>query len=93
MISPPRWVRLTGAEAGEYTCTATNAAGSASARAVLVVQRAPRIVEVTPRPRDGGGLVMVEAGRRLALSCSASGDPLPAVSWERLGGGAASTLL
>ncbi len=89
-----RFARLTGTESGEYTCSASNAAGRAKAVARLTVQRSAEIVSVLPSPDQ---LAVVERGGRLALTCVARGDPMPRVEWEIVAsggrGGAASTQL
>merc|ERR1712136_540495 len=73
--------RVDGSEAGDYKCTATNDGGTATAMANLVVQERPSI---TFNSRTGS--MVVNAGEELRIVCTASGDPTPMVSWERLQG-------
>ncbi|KAH6928080.1 hypothetical protein HPB50_011607 [Hyalomma asiaticum] len=62
--------------AGNYTCTAENNYGTDANSATLVVEAVPQwIVE----PKD----VSVTAGQALGIECSASGFPVPNVSWRR----------
>ncbi|XP_037089475.1 basement membrane-specific heparan sulfate proteoglycan core protein-like [Pollicipes pollicipes] len=79
-----RFLRVTGEEDGQYVCTATNAAGSARALAILDVMSPPVIRLEQPT------LYRVSEGQRVQLRCSASGDPTPSVTWE--GGGVRSGL-
>lgn len=59
---------------GEYTCTARNDAGSASASAVIKVRAIPEIT-ITPN-----AYVQVSSGEPLNIECRASGYPEPVVS-------------
>ncbi|KAJ8737311.1 hypothetical protein PYW07_000582 [Mythimna separata] len=59
---------------GEYTCTARNNAGSASASAIIKVRSIPEIT-ITPSP-----YVQVNTGDPLNIECRASGYPEPQVS-------------
>lgn len=77
-----RFNRVTGAEQGQYVCTAENEAGTIRGEATLTIQSVP-IVTVNPTA-PGGGPVRVKAGQRLRLECRAQGDPAPTVSWRRL---------
>nr|XP_033326633.1 Down syndrome cell adhesion molecule-like protein Dscam2 isoform X3 [Megalopta genalis] len=65
--------------AGEYKCTATNAAGSTSHTSVLSVNVPPRwILEPTDKPFAQGSDARVE--------CKADGFPKPQVTWKRATG-------
>lgn len=57
---------------GEYTCTATNVAGTASASAVLKVRSPPEIAVQS--------YVTVVRGDPINVECRASGYPEPMVS-------------
>ncbi|KAJ8737484.1 hypothetical protein PYW08_000079 [Mythimna loreyi] len=59
---------------GEYTCTARNTAGSASASAIIKVRAIPEI-SITPN-----SYVQVASGDPLNIECRASGYPEPLVS-------------
>ncbi|XP_076390027.1 Down syndrome cell adhesion molecule 1 isoform X4 [Megachile rotundata] len=65
--------------AGEYSCTATNAAGSATHTSVLSVNVPPRwILEPTDKAFAQGSDARVE--------CKADGFPKPQVTWKRAAG-------
>ncbi|XP_047494788.1 Down syndrome cell adhesion molecule-like protein Dscam2 [Penaeus chinensis] len=67
---------IRGRHAGEYTCTASNAAASSSVTATMHVRVPPSwVVE----PQD----VAVVGGEEVALECHARGTPTPTVSWKR----------
>lgn len=74
-----RFNRVTGAEQGQYVCTAENDAGSITGVATLAVQSIPTIT-ISP----GSNPVRAKIGQRLRLECRAQGDPAPTVSWRRL---------
>ncbi|KAL3180812.1 hypothetical protein MRX96_037234 [Rhipicephalus microplus] len=63
--------------AGNYSCTAENNYGSDANSATLVVEAVPHW---TVEPKD----VSVTAGQALRIECSASGFPVPNVSWRRI---------
>lgn len=59
---------------GEYTCTATNDAGAASASATIKV-RSPPVITITPN-----NYIDVNQGDRVNVECRADGYPEPEVS-------------
>ncbi|XP_047041100.1 basement membrane-specific heparan sulfate proteoglycan core protein-like isoform X2 [Helicoverpa zea] len=59
---------------GEYTCTARNEAGTASASAIIKVRALPEIT-ITPSP-----YVQLSSGDPINIECRASGYPEPQVS-------------
>ncbi|XP_025152784.1 Down syndrome cell adhesion molecule-like protein Dscam2 isoform X34 [Harpegnathos saltator] len=65
--------------AGEYTCTASNAAGATSYSSILAVNVPPRwILEPTDKAFAQGSDAQVE--------CKADGFPKPQVTWKRAAG-------
>lgn len=66
------------ASAGEYVCEARNSAGMTSAVAVLEVQSIP-VIKLRP-----SGVVTVLPGTQVKLTCQATGNPSPTVSWSKL---------
>ncbi|KAM5237134.1 protein turtle homolog A isoform 2-T2 [Ctenodactylus gundi] len=68
---------------GEYSCTPYNSLGTAGPSPVTRV-----LLKVPPafseRPKEE---YFQEVGRELLIPCSAQGDPLPAVSWAKVGRG------
>ncbi|XP_054868139.1 roundabout homolog 1 isoform X8 [Amphiprion ocellaris] len=73
--------RLASADVGSYTCVAENMVGKAEASATLTVH----VVSVPPafvvRPRNQ----VVGVGRTVTLQCEATGNPQPAIFWQREG--------
>ncbi|XP_033326682.1 Down syndrome cell adhesion molecule 1 isoform X43 [Megalopta genalis] len=70
---------ITARHAGEYVCTAENAAGTASHSTTLTVNVPPRwILEPTDKPFAQGSDARVE--------CKADGFPKPQVTWKRATG-------
>ncbi|XP_031772516.1 Down syndrome cell adhesion molecule-like protein Dscam2 isoform X2 [Apis florea] len=70
---------VNGAHAGEYTCTASNAAGATSYSATLAVNVPPRwILEPTDKAFAQGSDARVE--------CKADGFPKPQVTWKKAAG-------
>ncbi|XP_034147547.1 roundabout homolog 1 isoform X1 [Esox lucius] len=73
--------RLTSADVGSYTCVAENMVGKAEASASLTVH----VVSVPPafvvRPRNQ----VVAVGRTVTFQCEATGNPQPAIFWQREG--------
>ncbi|KAL9961345.1 hypothetical protein ACROYT_G030263 [Oculina patagonica] len=64
-------------DTGSYVCHARNALGDTSAATSLVVWSAPSFTTKPPQT------VNKAAGDDLSLTCSAIGDPPPAISWKR----------
>ncbi|XP_047449788.1 roundabout homolog 1 isoform X8 [Mugil cephalus] len=73
--------RLVSADVGSYTCVAENMVGKAEASATLTVH----VVSVPPafvvRPRNQ----VVGVGRTVTFQCEATGNPQPAIFWQREG--------
>ncbi|KAH8024618.1 hypothetical protein HPB51_000017 [Rhipicephalus microplus] len=63
-------------DAGKYTCVANNSAGEDRTTTELVV------TEDLPQFQETFGGETVQAGTRLSLKCSASGNPLPQITWS-----------
>ncbi|XP_043301913.1 basement membrane-specific heparan sulfate proteoglycan core protein isoform X5 [Cervus canadensis] len=66
------------ADAGQYRCTATNAAGSTQSHVLLLVQALPQIS--TPPE------VRVPAGSTAVFPCMVSGYPAPEITWSKVDG-------
>ncbi|XP_039710565.1 basement membrane-specific heparan sulfate proteoglycan core protein isoform X6 [Pteropus medius] len=66
------------ADAGQYRCSATNAAGTTQSHVLLLVQALPQIS--TPPE------VRVPAGSAAVFPCMASGYPTPDITWSKLDG-------
>ncbi|XP_035881390.1 basement membrane-specific heparan sulfate proteoglycan core protein isoform X12 [Phyllostomus discolor] len=66
------------ADAGQYRCTASNAAGTTQSHVLLLVQALPQIS--TPPE------VRVPAGSAAVFPCMASGYPTPDITWNKLDG-------
>uniref|UniRef100_A0A8C7C7Q3 Basement membrane-specific heparan sulfate proteoglycan core protein n=1 Tax=Neovison vison TaxID=452646 RepID=A0A8C7C7Q3_NEOVI len=64
------------ADAGQYRCTATNAAGTTQSHVLLLVQALPQIS--TPPE------VRVPAGSAATFPCMASGYPTPDITWSKV---------
>ncbi|XP_035391356.1 roundabout homolog 1-like [Electrophorus electricus] len=73
--------RVTPADVGSYSCLAENMMGKAEASASLTVH----VVSVPPafvvRPRNQ----VVGVGRTVTFQCEATGNPQPAIFWQRDG--------
>ncbi|KAJ7383084.1 hypothetical protein OS493_030971 [Desmophyllum pertusum] len=65
---------------GSYVCYANNSLGEASAVTSLVVFSVPKFNTKPPET------VNKLTGDELSLSCSATGDPPPTISWKRANG-------
>ncbi|XP_073524318.1 roundabout homolog 1 isoform X5 [Phyllobates terribilis] len=63
---------------GSYTCIAENMVGKTEASAVLTVQEPPNFVV---KPRDQ----VVALGRTVTFQCEATGNPQPAIFWQKEG--------
>jgi len=70
---------VTGAEAGSFRCRAENAAGKVEAIATLRIQELPTI------RMDPQGSVTVKVGSPLVIKCQVTGDPIPQISWKKMG--------
>ena len=70
---------VTGSEAGSFRCRAENAAGSVESMATLRIQELPKI------RMDPQGSVTVVVGSPLVIKCIVSGDPIPEISWKKMG--------
>ncbi|XP_074535032.1 roundabout homolog 1 isoform X2 [Halichoeres trimaculatus] len=70
--------RLTSADVGSYSCVAENMVGKAEASATLTVHVPPAFVV---RPRNQ----VVGVGRTVTFQCEATGNPQPAIFWQREG--------
>lgn len=73
-----RFTQVTVAEAGEYVCTAENAAGKTTAIGHVDVQTVP-VVTITPST----GTITVGQGQHIRFECRATGLPAPTVQWSR----------
>jgi len=74
-----RITRVTGQEAGQYQCKAENEAGSVEAMATLIIHATPT-VRLAPQ-----GSVTIPVGQPLSIRCTVTGDPLPAITWNKIG--------
>uniref|UniRef100_A0A3B4CUJ4 Roundabout, axon guidance receptor, homolog 1 (Drosophila) n=1 Tax=Pygocentrus nattereri TaxID=42514 RepID=A0A3B4CUJ4_PYGNA len=70
--------RVTPADVGSYSCLAENMVGKAEASATLTVHVPPAFVV---RPRNQ----VVGVGRTVTFQCEATGNPQPAIFWQREG--------
>uniref|UniRef100_A0A3B4Z1V9 Hemicentin-1 n=1 Tax=Stegastes partitus TaxID=144197 RepID=A0A3B4Z1V9_9TELE len=68
-------------DTGRYTCIAINVAGQADSKHDVSVHVPPRIIGQVQFPEN----VSVVVKNPIALSCEASGIPLPAISWLKDG--------
>nr|XP_061790885.1 hemicentin-1-like [Nerophis lumbriciformis] len=66
-------------DAGDYTCLASNSAGTSSGKVALDVGDAPKFTQV---PLD----IAVDIGSNVTLTCQAHGYPEPQVTWRRQDG-------
>ncbi|XP_014070696.2 roundabout homolog 1 [Salmo salar] len=73
--------RLSSADVGSYTCVAENMVGRAEASATLTVHvmSVPPVFVVRPRNQ------VVAVGRTVTFQCEATGNPQPAIFWQREG--------
>uniref|UniRef100_A0A8B9GRT9 Roundabout guidance receptor 1 n=1 Tax=Astyanax mexicanus TaxID=7994 RepID=A0A8B9GRT9_ASTMX len=70
--------RVTPADVGSYSCLAENMVGKAEASATLTVHVPPAFAV---RPRNQ----VVGVGRTVTFQCEATGNPQPAIFWQREG--------
>ncbi|XP_065302130.1 hemicentin-1-like isoform X4 [Dermacentor albipictus] len=71
-----RIARVGKEHAGNYSCTATNEAGSDTLSVALTVLSAPSLVKSTDA-------IVVVAGQPAILWCNNTGDPEPQVTWHK----------
>uniref|UniRef100_H3A0E4 Roundabout guidance receptor 1 n=1 Tax=Latimeria chalumnae TaxID=7897 RepID=H3A0E4_LATCH len=71
--------RVTAADMGSYSCVAENMVGKAEASATLTVRAEPPHYVVKPRDQ------VVAVGRTVTFQCEATGNPQPAIFWQREG--------
>ncbi|KAI1289150.1 Hemicentin-1 [Halotydeus destructor] len=69
--------RLKSSDAGNYTCTAQNAFGQDSHSLQLLIKHTPKWIT---EPQDVQALI----GQDISIDCSASGSPMPTVTWFKL---------
>ncbi|XP_078416540.1 roundabout homolog 1 isoform X3 [Cetorhinus maximus] len=69
---------VTAADVGTYTCVAENMVGKTEASVTLTVHAPPQFAV---KPRDQ----MVAVGRTVTFTCEATGNPQPAIFWQREG--------
>lgn len=81
MIPTYRFIQTTAVDAGDYTCTADNAAGRATGVGTLVINSYP---ELTIIPNEES--LTVDEGNAVRLECRGDGLPRPTVQWIRPGG-------
>ncbi|XP_071806215.1 hemicentin-2-like isoform X2 [Asterias amurensis] len=77
-----RITNVQSADAGFYTCLATNEWGENRGSALLTVTQSTQQVVFTRVPVDQS----VTVGGRVTLACSATGTPDPVISWSKIGG-------
>ncbi|XP_061680955.1 hemicentin-1 isoform X2 [Syngnathoides biaculeatus] len=66
-------------DAGDYTCVASNTAGTSSGKVALDVGDAPKFIQ---KPFN----MAAEIGSNVTIPCQAQGHPEPQVIWRRLDG-------
>ncbi|XP_035223315.1 neural cell adhesion molecule 1-like isoform X2 [Stegodyphus dumicola] len=68
-------------DSGEYECIADNRVGDPASTTIIVeVVAAPKVYA---EPKSG--LIVVKEGEEISISCEASGDPTPTISWKKPG--------
>ncbi|MEQ2237881.1 Roundabout 1 [Ilyodon furcidens] len=70
--------QVASSDEGSYTCMAENMVGKSEASATLTVH-VPPIFAVRPRNQ------VVSVGRTVTFQCEATGNPQPAIFWQREG--------
>ena len=75
-----RITEITKANEGQYECTASNLAGSVEEVAYLKVTVPPKI------SLEPSGSIQVSPGESVQLRCTATGEPTPEVTWEKIQG-------
>ncbi|KAJ8392080.1 hypothetical protein AAFF_G00078860 [Aldrovandia affinis] len=73
--------RVTSGDVGTYTCVAENMVGKAEASATLTVRGKTQPPAFVVRPRNQ----VVGVGRTVTFQCGATGNPQPAIFWQREG--------
>ncbi|XP_070509703.1 cell adhesion molecule Dscam1 isoform X3 [Chironomus tepperi] len=68
--------RISSEYSGNYTCTASNVAGSEKFTVPLTVNVPPKWIT---EPKDSN----VQAGQDVLLNCEAEGFPLPTITWKK----------
>lgn len=71
-----RFTQTSLADAGAYTCTATNEAGRVTAVGTLIVQTDPEVTIIPNRD-----VLTVREGDPVKIVCKATGIPQPTVQW------------
>ena len=74
-----RITNVQSADAGFYTCLATNEWGENRGSALLTVTQSTQQVVFTRVPVDQS----VTVGGRVTLACSATGTPDPVITWSK----------
>nr|XP_014344645.1 PREDICTED: hemicentin-1 [Latimeria chalumnae] len=77
-----------GAETGEYVCTAANAAGYATRKVQLTVYVKPKVIKSQPGDLEGGSHggpveISVLAGKDVTLPCEVQSFPPPIITWAK----------
>ncbi|NXK97014.1 HMCN1 protein, partial [Formicarius rufipectus] len=72
-----------GEDSGEYTCGATNAAGSATRKVQLTVYVKPRVSRPGDQQGNGPIEVSVLAGEDVTLPCEVRSLPPPIITWAK----------
>ena len=72
-------LKSSGADAGRYTCVASNAAGEDKRDFNVEIQVAPTIGDMQ-LPRS----TVIEVGRSKVLECDAKGSPAPEITWFKV---------
>ncbi|TRZ04376.1 hypothetical protein DNTS_018785 [Danionella cerebrum] len=62
-------------DAGQYRCVARNSFGMAYSRPVIIEVQAPAKILKVPKEKK------VQIGSEVSLECSATGNPIPSITW------------